>query len=200
MGIEYIKSVVYRIAQQANAALNGRSFCCNLTVDVTPDDTLWIWPSMIDVELSAVFSIDNGNASMNWCSVPCALNESTASIAVQPDTNWRYVFLIATEGLCQASDVHILLPEPPTSVSVLKGKASISVYLVPTTGLVTLSASDPTLISVVNVLDVHGRTVETYQIHGRKDLDLRSLPSGTYILQLITNGQSVSVQHFIMMD
>lgn len=201
MGIEYIKSVVYRIAQRAFAVINGKSFCCDLTVDVMPDDTLWTSPNMQEVELTSILTNDNGNATLQWCSLPCAIDATTSSITVQPDTGWRYISLIATEGQCQSSDLYIVLPEPPASAEELIGRGSISVYPIPSNGLVNVAMADKNIEpATCKLFKLDGELLQTWLLDGQITLDLSGMASGTYILQLLHNGNVVGSQRLVIAE
>jgi dienelactone hydrolase len=197
MGIEYIKSVVHRISQRAYAVLNDKSFCCDLTVDVQPNDTLRTTANMGSVELNASLTNDNGNASLQWCSVPCAIDESSASITVEPDTSWRYLSLIATEGGCQASDLYIVLPEELTSIDDLAGNSRISIYPIPSTGLINVSISEPKLLRL-EVHDLKGQLVVSKSISSYYRIDANEWSKGTYVLRLIENDEVIGSQRLII--
>lgn len=199
MGIEYIKSVVHRISQRAYAVLNDRSFCCDLTVEVTPGDTLFTSPNMGNVELSSVLTNDNGNAALQWCSVPCSVDESSASISVQPDTSWRYVSLIASENQCQASDLYIVLPEPPSSVDEKQFEELAEVYPVPARDRFTIRLLDPSRIGVrVEVYSMLGERMISERLNGPLGVDVSQWPRATYLLRLSDGTETIGARKVII--
>lgn len=199
MGIEYIKSVVHRISQRAYAVLNDQSFCCDLSVDVAPLDTLYTTPNMDEVQLETVITNDNGNASLHWCSVPCAVDETSSSITVEPDTGWRYISLMASEGQCHSSELFIVLPEPLTSVSDLKENSAVSVYPIPSLGEVTIDFSETDFKAPwIELLDMNGRLIYSQNLQTNGRIDLSEHGSGVYLLKLFDGDASISSQRILI--
>jgi hypothetical protein len=199
MGIEYIKSVVHRISQRAYAVLNDQSFCCDISVDVAPIDTLYTTPNMDDVQLNAVVINDNGNASLHWCSVPCAVDETSESITVQADTSWRYISLMASEGQCQASELFIVLPASPSAIDDLSENENVSVYPVPSNGEIFISLRDERIMNPrIEVFDMNGRLVREENLpkggSTRFELDIK----GVYIVKLFDGNELLGAQRLII--
>jgi para-nitrobenzyl esterase len=192
MGIEYIKSVVHRIGQRAHAVLNDRSFCCELEVDVTPNDTLFTSVLMEAVQLQSVVTNDNGNATLQWCSVPCSVDATGPNLNVLPDTSWKYISLIASEGQCQASDLYILINGQPSSIEEQQEGSGISVHPVPAIDRVNVTFDDPfsTQGSQVDIFSAEGKRVFSAPMERNMWLNVSEWPSGVYFIQA-TDGRSV---------
>ena len=198
MGIEYIKSVVHRIGQRAYAVLNDRSFCCDLEVDVTPNDTLVVYPSTGDVELGSVTLNDSGNVVLEWCSVPCSIEESTASVTVNPDTSWRYVSLIASEGGCQASDLYIVEPADVSSIREYALNWDLSIYPNPCRDYVQLSISNFSQLDKpeIRLYDITGKLMLRTSVFEDTRIDVRNLQSGLYLLRLMDDKRVLAARSF----
>ncbi len=110
MGVEYFYSIVYRIMLRMNAVRNNLSFCCPLKVDITPGDTLYYSAGQQapPATLTANVVGDNGNAALQWCTMPCQFSSTSSSITVTPDTTLKYIAAIATESNCSAGDLYIV--------------------------------------------------------------------------------------------
>lgn len=164
-------------------------------MDVLPDDTLFTSPQMGAVQLDAVVSNDSGNATLKWCSVPCNVDESASSITVEPDTGWRYISVMTTEGQCQSSDLYIILPESPSAVETPVRDGNFSIYPNP--------ASDEVIISFSNVLvdqpriqvwDGYGKLLTQLKVGNNQRIDLSSLASGYYMIQLLDDQELIAVR------
>ncbi len=201
MGIEYIKSVVHRIGQRVYAVLNDRSFCCELGVDVTPNDTLFTSVLMEAVQLQAELTNDNGNAALQWCSVPCWVDASDPALNVLPDTSWKYISLIATEGACQASDLYILMNGQPSSIVELQPNGTLSMHPIPASDLVNLSfqglggASDVQ----VHIFNPEGKRMLSTPVQNHITLNVSDWAAGVYLVQT-TDGRTLVSSHKLVVQ
>jgi len=199
MGIEYIKSVVHRIAQRAYAVLHDRSFCCDLAVEVSPIDTLMTTPNMGAVQLEAMVTNDTSNVSLLWCSVPCSMNEDSPNVSFQPDTSWRYVSVMAMDENCLSSDLLIVLPEQLTSVREMEEDTGPFAYPVPSQGELQLNTRWHGLSRpAIQLVDVHGRTLIRQMVGPGGTIDLRGCSSGTYLLRLMDGDREVASQRVLL--
>lgn len=194
MGIEYIRSVVYRLALRARTIVKGRSFCCPLTVDIE-GDTLWVWTDQPPVSATLVAGVtnDNGNAQLQWCSLPCDFTGSADEITFLPDTSLKYIAAMVYEDGCEASDLYIVTDTmfTPQSIHEYQNKIEFSVYPQPASSQITLSAEsieyegDELFIELYNI---KGQIILNKQIATstsiKTTIDVSSLPAGNYILRI----------------
>ncbi len=209
MGIEYIKSVVHRIALRAHAILMGRSFCCPLKVDVQPGDTLFHWYDQagIEVTLNAAVTNDSGNANIQWCSIPCQFTGTGNSITFQEaDTNLRFVVAMAYEGGCEASDLYIVTDTAMwEAIHEYNYSVDFSVYPQPANSQITVSADlkqnsgKPVTVELFNI---RGQTVFVQQFPANQKLQISietsDFPSGNYLLRLKSGNEILGAKKIIV--
>ncbi|MCW5908409.1 MAG: T9SS type A sorting domain-containing protein [Chitinophagales bacterium] len=204
MGMEYIYSVVYRIMLRMHALVNDRSFCCPLTADVTPGDTLFYAPGAPDATLTAQVSNDNGNAQLQWCSIPCAYSLTANSITVTPDTALHYVMLVASEGQCQSGDLYFLIDSTQlvSSVHATAYPLTVEIYPQPAADYFLLDADLSTLSEnegVIEIFDLTGRKLLRQHFYSSTDklsikVQTENLPEGAYLLTLQTDNGIAAVK------
>ncbi|MCS6935141.1 MAG: T9SS type A sorting domain-containing protein [Chitinophagales bacterium] len=201
MGIEYIRSVVYRISQRMYALIHGRSYCCPLAADITPQDTLFFAPGAPDVTLTAVITNDNGNAQPKWCSIGCGVSASSNSVTFTPDTSLRYMLLSAIEGGCEAADIHILVDT--TALYASAGNATLpelTIYPNPADQYLIIRPAPGTKIFNLEISDLHGIIHEKYSSYsasGEMVVDVSRLASGAYVLKW-NNGRKNAYRKIII--
>lgn len=208
MGMEYIYSVVYRIMLRMHALVNNRSFCCPLTADITPGDTLFYAPGAPDATLTAQVSNDNGNAQLQWCSIPCAYSSTANSISITPDTALHYIMLVASEGQCQSGDLYFVIDSTQlvSSVHATAFPLAVEVYPQPASDYFLLKAD-------LNTLQTREGTIEIFDLAGRKMLQqhffllsdklsikvpIQNLHQGVYLLILQTNNEPVAAKQIVI--
>lgn len=204
MGMDYLMSVVQRIVNRCYAVINGRSFCCDLEVDITPGDTLFFTDAGGDFILEAELHNDNGNAELLWCGVPCGLQGNGPSVVATPDTTWEFLSIIASEGGCQSQDIHIVkLTEGGTFINDTENLRSLSVYPSPACEILTVEAEFSAYGDIlIQLFDLTGRVVHTRRCTAngtvRETVDVSGLSAGTYAVVLrdgtgILGGKKVAV-------
>ncbi len=202
LGIEYIKSVVYRLMLRMHAVINDRSFCCALDLDVQPKDTLFYEPGEGPVSLSATVSNGNGNAAISWCSIDCFGTGRSSSFNVEPmDTNFKYVTCIASEGQCQDVALIMLKEGIPdtnsTSVTGISAAYDWRLYPQPANEFFNIGSSIKAQSITIEIADVAGRILYRENLLPDGELlngviDTKSLPAGTYMLSVFADN---AVQH-----
>lgn len=201
MGIEYIRSVVYRISQRMYALINGRSFCCPLTADITPNDTLFFAPGAPDATLTAVITNDNGNAQPKWCSIGCGVSSNANSVTFTPDTSLKYMLLSAIEGGCEAPVIHILVDSTALVNSLfVANQLEASVFPVPASNRIELQLSEYQHQIYLILTDVRGRVIAEQRFeHVQKSIpiDVSNLSAGTYLLHW-SNGTQSNAQKIVI--
>jgi lysophospholipase L1-like esterase len=82
-------------------------------------------------------------------------------------------------------------PSQPASVQdLVRSKPELRVYPNPSEGIVTLDAGDERVISI-ELFNMQGAAASATVLEGNKAVDLSALPSGTYLLHVVTANGSV---------
>jgi len=216
IGIEYLKSVVYRMMLRMHAIVNRRSFCCGLQVEVNPADTLY-YETGGGACLSACVANDSGSAQVAWCGIKCLPQASASNIiTLEPDTNLRYVGCIAYEGGCQAVALNMVkqgaaldctLPaECTTSAQLFGANARLLVYPQPATGAFAvewhaMESNDRTNRNVrMEIFDLAGKRLFSKEIpsgnHLTETIDVKTWAAGSYLLRL--SGAGVALRKVVV--
>ncbi len=207
MGIEYIKSVVHRIALRAHAVLMGRSFCCPLSVDIE-GDTLHIFTDdpIVPVTLAAGVSNDNGNPVLQWCSVPCQFTGTEDEITFTPDTSLGYVAVMVYEDGCESSDLYIVTDTNHTAGIFERFQGiDFSVYPQPASTQITVSAELPENSAkqiTVELFNIKGQQIFAQQFSANKKfqatIETTEFPSGNYSLELKSENEILGAKKIII--
>jgi len=200
-GIEYIKSVVYRLMLRMDAVINGRSFCCPLDVTVTADDTVRYNPTLGAFDVTATVANDNGNAQIKWCGTPCLTSGVSSSISVQPDTALYYLVCIAHEGACQDATLNMMKADSTlvSAGSVIKTQAGeFTMFPHPAANAFFLNLEkDIAGIKELEIYDLTGRLVLTQSIESNTKsarIDVKNLDAGNYIVKLSAQNKNFQPQ------
>lgn len=202
MGIEYFYSVVYRMALRMKAVISQQSFCCPLTADITPGDTLYYAPGDPPSTLTAQLVNDNGNAQLQWCTAPCQYTGNSSTLTLTPDTALKYVMLTASEGNCHSGDLHILADSTLllSAINEHKYQVALEVYPQPAAGGFNIKA---------NLNGVKNGTIEMFDLTGRRvlqqsfatpgntlqvNVQTENLPAGSYVLTIRNEHAVVGVK------
>jgi acetyl esterase/lipase len=202
MGIEYFYSVVYRMALRMKAVISNQSFCCPLTANVTPGDTLYYAPNDPPSTLTAQITNDNGNAQLQWCTAPCQYTSNTTSLTVTPDTALKYVMLTASEGNCLSGDLHILADSTliNTGIKEQQHPVTIEVYPQPALGSFNVKAElNGVKSGSIEMFDLTGRKVlqQNFVAPGNTlqlKVQTENLPAGTYVLTVKDGSEIVGAK------
>ncbi|GIV33144.1 MAG: hypothetical protein KatS3mg031_0679 [Chitinophagales bacterium] len=200
-GIEYLKSVVYRLMLRMHAVIHDRSFCCPLSVETTPTDTLFYQPHSGPQTVHAQLQHSQGQAHIQWCSIDCFETSSGPGLTFEPrDTAFKYVACIASEDGCQDAELITLRYLPPDTVNIAAGQHpadnNVRVYPVPATGELNLQGIPKYLNGkdmLITISDVTGRVVFSQRIASSGNMNVKlpcaSAQPGCYVLSLAaTNG------------
>lgn len=174
IGIDYLKSVVYRMMLHMHAVIHQRSFCCEMELKVNPLDTVHYEAEGEPVCLAACTINDSGDVRYTWCGLNCLPFESASPvITVQPDTNLRYIACLAYAGACQAVSLNMVKEGIPvacdtpaeckSSSATMRAhpETSLLVYPQPASNRLTVAARFPHIMN-------SGATIEIFDIAGRK--------------------------------
>jgi len=206
IGIEYLKSVVYRMMLRMHAVIHGRSFCCELGLKVNPVDTVYYEPGGDPVCLAACAVNNSGSAQVKWCGMNCLSGENTSSvITIEPDTNLKYVSCMAYEGQCEAVSLNMIKMGTPvacdtpseckssSAIILNEMETSVQIYPQPVSGAFTLVAEFAEQLNelvTVEILDITGRKVFSKEFFTGKrlnePLDVHKLSAGNYLLSIST--------------
>ena len=207
MGIEYIKSVVHRIALRAHAVLMGRSFCCPLSVDIE-GDTLHIFTDdpIVPVTLAAGVSNDNGNPVLQWCSVPCQFTGIEDEITFTPDTSLGYVAVMVYEDGCESSDLYIVTDTNHTAGVFERFQGiDFSVYPQPASTQITVSAELPESSGkriTLELFNIKGQQILAQQFSANKkfqaSIETTEFPAGNYLLELKSSNEIIGAKKIII--
>lgn len=201
MGIEYFYSIVYRIMLRMQAVRNNQSFCCPLKVDITPGDTLFYGIGTPPTELTAVVTNDNGNSSLHWCTMPCQLSSTTATITVTPDSTLKYVAATVSEGGCLSGDLYFIFDSLfiPSAINTVD-EILFSIYPQPSSDLIHVTAdlskhkSKTVALVLTNVVgqQVYQQTFDVLNTEAQLVIDTKGLPSGSYLLSVVLDESKVA--------
>lgn len=209
MGIDYIKSIVYRMALRAHAVINNRSFCCPLDVDIE-GDTLHVWTDqpLAETTLAAGIINDNGNATWQWCAIPCfPFTDNGDEITLIPDTNLSYITLIVYEDGCEASDLYIVTDTSvvPQSVYEQLNRIDFSVYPQPANSQLNISADLAEFTRqpiVVEIFNIKGQQIFAQQFSANKNfrasIETDEILSGNYLLRIKSGNQILGAKNFLI--
>ena len=207
MGIEYIKSVVHRIALRAHAVLMGRSFCCPLSVDIE-GDTLHIFTDdpIVPVTLAAGVSNDNGNPVLQWCSVPCQFTGIEDEITFTPDTSLGYVAVMVYEDGCESSDLYIVTDTNHTAGVFERFQGiDFSVYPQPASTQITVSADlseNSGKQITIELFNIKGQQILAQQFSANKkfqaSIETTEFPAGNYLLELKSSNEIIGAKKIII--
>ncbi len=209
MGLDYIKSVVYRLSLRAHAVLMNRSFCCPLSVDIE-GDTLFHWTDQAPVSatLAAGIANDNGSATLQWCTIPCfPFTDNGDEITLTPDTNLKHVMAIAFEGGCEASDLYIVTDTAfvPESINEYEKLIDFLVYPQPASREITISAELPVNSGKqlrIELFNIKGQSVFAQHFSANKKLkttiETIEFPSGNYLLRLKSENEVLGTKKIII--
>mgnify|MGYP000918129621 CR=1 FL=1 len=209
MGVEYFYSVVYRMALRMKAVVDGKSFCCPLNVDVTPGDTLlYTVDNPQPATLTAVVTNDNGNASIQWCTLPCSVTSNTSSITVTADSTMKYIAATASEGNCLSADLHIVYDSAAWVALKVSEPEELhfSIYPQPASSLLQIAA-DLSYYKIKNgsieITDIQGARVYKQPFiatggHLQTTADVSSLPAGNYVLNILLNEKRIAGKRILV--
>lgn len=208
MGIEYFNSVVYRMALRMKAVVDDKSFCCGLNVDVTPGDTLYYDATQQApaATLTAVVTGDNGNSSLQWCTMSCQATSNTGTITVTPDTTLKYVAAMATEGNCLSPDLYMVYDSTGiwSAINNMKPEAAgFSISPQPANQFISIAFDKPLSAEETpraELYDIAGRRIlqTTLVRHAQSStIDVSKIPAGTYLL-MVTVGEKQTAQPVII--
>lgn len=204
MGIEYIKSVVDRMALRVYSSIHGKSFCCPLSADVTPGDTLFYGPNAPTSTLNAVVTNDSGSATLLWCSIAAQYCDAgVSSINVQPDSNLKYVALIADEGGCQAADLYIVQDSTihPNAIGEVAALIDLSLFPQPASDILHVRASADALKGLhdctLTLYNTLGEVVTMKKIAVSNGeiaaaIEVGGLAAGNYLMSLQSEGRTLA--------
>ncbi len=206
MGMEYLKSVVYRMMLRMHAVINGRSFCCDLGLKVNPADTVYYEENGDPVCLAACTLNGSGNAQVKWCGMSCLSGENTSQvITIEPDTNLKYVGCMAYEGQCEAVSLNMVKMGTPVACDTSAGCATSSalalqqrepfvrLYPHPEVESFTVHAEFQQPLNgcvTIVIFDIAGKKVFSRDVFADSRLneviDARKLSPGSYLLGIST--------------
>lgn len=208
MGIEYFMSVVYRMMLRMKAVISNQSFCCALNVDITPGDTLLYLPNApVASTLTAVVTNDNGNASIQWCTMPCSVTSSTNSITVTADSTLKYVAATVSEGNCLSADLHIVYDSTQlTSLAEEIDEINFFIYPQPASSALNIVADlskSKTKSGVIELRNVFGQKVFEQSFYSlnqqlKTTIDVSTLPAANYLLSISMRGLKVGSKRIMV--
>lgn len=200
-GIEYIKSVVYRLMLRMHSVINARSFCCPLSVTVAADDTVRYNPSSGAFDVTATVANDNGNAQVQWCGIPCLAASAGETITLQPDTALYYLACLAHEGACQDASLNMMKAIDSTAVSVRAITVSendFTLFPHPAADAFTLRMEHAARDGMqLTIHDITGRVALTRMLAANLTstvIDAHTLETGNYIVRLAAPGKYFAPQ------
>lgn len=209
MGIEYIKSVVYRMAQRAHSVLNNKSFCCELNADVQ-GDTLHVYLNEPIAEATLTVDIsgqETNNPDVHWCSVPCGLSGTEGQITFLPDTALKYMAVTVSEPGCESHDLFIITDTIPQPQSISESGAldrNIYVYPQPSAGKVSVYGLEIASLDKVKaiVYDMVGNKIANPVLSKSPshniEFNLPNIAAGNYVLSLVQNEKVIVRQPLIV--
>lgn len=201
--MNYIHAVVTRIMQRMKPLIENKTFCCTMTADIQPGDTLNYAPGSPDVTLNVQITNAVGTPSVHWCGLPCSPSGTNSTLTVTPDSTLQFVSVLVDDNSgCEVSDLYILQDSTQiSSVEEVKGEIKFSVYPVPNTGEFTLTAAleqsegENAKLEITDALGrkVFGKNISAVHQQLETKVDVRYLPAGNYFLHLISeNGKTGS--------
>lgn len=107
---EYIDNVIARALPRFEGVIQGRKFCKDLEVTITPngDGGLNATSPGAAVTLQAQIQNDQGNASLQWCSLECGFSSTQSTVSVSPVSLPAYIIARVKEDSSQATDYTVL--------------------------------------------------------------------------------------------
>ena len=191
MGMDYIRSVVARMGQKIHAVYRGETFCCPMEVDAEPGDTLYYSPGDPATEVFATITNDTTNVNITWCSAVCGIAEIGSSVSVIPDSTIEFLTVVASDGHCQADDLHIVTEaviDTSSSIFEIENGLEIKVFPTPANHQLFLNVnSDGWFDNQMKVVfyDVTGKMHLQKMLQPSMSLDVATLPAGEYLLSVL---------------
>lgn len=194
MGMPYIYSVVYRIAQRMYGIITDRSFCCPLQVEINPGDTLYTAPGMPDHTLEASLINTQGGAGLQWCAMACNFSSTASTVTFPVDTSLHFISLIATENNCMAADLFILLDSSYlySSVANALNNEAIRVFPQPAGNHLNIQlpwnkdeALEVRILTLTGQV-LHSENIQAAQGKASANLKVQGFATGNYILEIGT--------------
>lgn len=199
-GDAYFNNIFVRALPRMAAVVRGRSFCCALTADIFPFDTLYAASMPLggpDVSLSV--SNDSGGTSHRWCGAWCdPVGAAFAPDAIPYANAPGYLIGVASEGNCQASDFVPVLRVP---VGQSEPAPSIGFSFSPNPAREGILLRMPPQLgkgATVQVLDLEGQVLQEDVLRFPQTwVSLTDRAPGIYILR-VAHQRAVQVQKLIL--
>ena len=175
----YYDNIFNRWMPRMHAIINRRSFCCNMSLDISGHPA--VGGSGSPAYFDAIISNAQGNTTTQWCAMPCNFSSNQNAITVTPDTGQYYIAL-AYDNNCQATDFVEI-----TKYTSIFSPADFEISLFPSPAnrqlLIKTNTTDAVQLNV-KLFDVNGKLWSNQVFYGQTTLDVAEIATGLYIVEI----------------
>lgn len=193
----YFENIYHRMMPRMYAIMNGLDYCSGLSVDIAGDSVRQVTSFQDTLELNAVVTGDQGNATVKWCSQPCVFSSTQSIVMVNPQPDpWQFYLVNAIEGSNFATDylpVEKVDSIPQDSLpSLVSSVTQVDLQVYPNPAHDQIHISTQHQFVDVQLIDLAGKQLMLFNTWPvQKPIDVSQLAPGMYILNL----QHANVTH-----
>lgn len=184
----YYENIYHRMMPRIYAVAMGKSYCCQLSATIAGDTLRPVATYTDTLELEVDIQNDNGNANIQWTSIPCTYTGAQPIVEVNPQPDpMQYFMVTVTEGNCLATD-YMTFEKVDSVVGIDEGVASNNIVLYPNPNAGVLYIRSGELVEVLSIFDLSGKLVyRSEEVPSKGSIDIRTLDTGYYIVETTTS-------------
>lgn len=184
----YYENIYQRMLPRMYAMINGKSYCCQLSATIAGDTLRPVATYTDTLDLEVDVQNDNGNASIQWTTIPCTYTGAQAMVSVNPQPDPMQYFLVTvTEGNCLATD-YMTFEKVDSIVGIndVIRDEDLVLYPNPNSGVLFIRSVEP--IESLTIFDLSGKLVySSGEVPTNGSIYIRTLDTGYYIVETITS-------------
>lgn len=117
----YYNNIFHRLLPRMKALLDGKTFCCGMTVTIPGDTLRGVQQPLDPLPLTMDIVGADGNLSYRWCAFPCTEQASTQAFEAHPQPDTVHYYLATAEtATCLETDFVSVRIDPFASVSAIE--------------------------------------------------------------------------------
>lgn len=114
----YYNNIFHRLLPRMKAILEGKTFCCGMTVTIPGDTLRGVQQPLDPLPLTMEVVGANGNLSHHWCAFPCTEQATAQSFIAHPQPDTVHYYLATAEtATCLETDFVSVRIDPFASVA-----------------------------------------------------------------------------------
>lgn len=179
---EYYDAIFNRCMPRLHAIISGKSFCCPLRVNISPDSLVQSSPGAA-INLQANLTGDNGSASVRWCEASCGIQQNGLQLNATPASLPTYIIAVATEGQCIETD-YVRVEAITTTLAEMTEPAHFQYFPNPAKDKIVILRKNGASAKL-QIRDLHGKILQQQTLTGPSSkISIQGLPSGIYFIRL----------------